>query len=62
VRDDGCGFDPARKAEGNGLESLRERARRLGGAVEIESMPGSGTTIALGMPLNEPRRWMRWRR
>ena len=60
VHDDGCGFDPARKAEGNGLESLRERARRLGGAVEIESMPGSGTTIALGMPLNEPRRWMRW--
>jgi signal transduction histidine kinase len=62
VRDDGCGFDPNREAEGNGLESLRERARHLGGVVEIESMPGSGTTMVLEIPLSKPRRWIRWRR
>jgi signal transduction histidine kinase len=60
VRDDGYGFDPTREVEGNGLESLRERARRLGGELGIESMAGSGTTIALEMPLNKPRRRIRW--
>ena len=60
VRDDGCGFDPAREPEGNGLESMRERARRLGGVVETESLPGNGTLIVLEIPLDKPRRWMRW--
>jgi len=60
VRDDGCGFDPAREAEGNGLDSMRERARRLGGVVEIESLPGDGTLMALEIPLDKPRRGLRW--
>jgi ligand-binding sensor domain-containing protein/signal transduction histidine kinase len=60
VRDDGRGFDPAREAEGNGLESMRERARRLGGVVEIESLPGDGTLMALEIPLDKPRRGLRW--
>lgn len=43
VEDDGKGFDPDRASPGNGLPNLRERARRLGGRLEIESRPGGGT-------------------
>ena len=49
IRDDGCGFDPAR-ADGPkdghfGLQGMRERIKRLGGRIEIKSTPGQGTVI-----------------
>ena len=47
VRDDGAGFDPTspRSPQSFGLQSMRERAESLGGDFELESAPGSGTTV-----------------
>jgi signal transduction histidine kinase len=39
VRDDGCGFTPD-TARGAGMPSMEARARRLGGALRVESVPG----------------------
>ncbi len=53
VRDDGAGFDPARselRARHLGLTSMEERARELGGRLEIRSAPGAGTTVRLEVP------------
>mgnify|MGYP000427402608 CR=1 FL=1 len=51
VRDDGRGFDPAAVDRRGrvGLVSMRERAERLGGTLRIESAPGAGTTVSLGV-------------
>lgn len=53
IGDDGVGFHLA-IAEGQdghyGLPGLRERARLLGGAMEIRSMPGEGTVLAFFLP------------
>jgi NarL family two-component system sensor histidine kinase YdfH len=56
VRDDGKGFDPevaAREVGHYGLIGLRERARLLGGKLEILSKPGKGTTLQLRIPQEE---------
>jgi len=46
ISDDGAGFDPTGAFPGHlGLKSMRERAERLGGTLEIESTPGEGTRI-----------------
>ena len=55
VSDAGCGFDAARvraadPEQGFGLRSIGERLRYLGGEIEIDSGPGSGTTVTLSMP------------
>ena len=53
VQDDGIGFDPAVLATGSGhygLVGLRERARLAGGAVEVTSTRGTGTTLRLCVP------------
>ena len=51
VDDDGRGFDPAlATGGGQGLRNLRERARELGGRAEIDSAPGSGTTVRVTIP------------
>lgn len=58
VEDDGLGFDPARvpSPEGGngrlGLVGIRERASMVGGSVEIESAPGSGTTLLVRIPVS----------
>ncbi len=52
VQDDGQGFDTAvQSAHGLGLASLRERALCVGGTAEILSRPGTGTTVAVALPL-----------
>ncbi|MEV0996313.1 sensor histidine kinase [Nonomuraea sp. NPDC050202] len=50
VRDDGTGFDPQRPADGFGLDGMRQRARSVGGTLDIESEPGQGTTVAAAVP------------
>jgi signal transduction histidine kinase len=51
LRDDGQGFDPHGSFPGHlGLRSMRERVSQLGGAFEIESAPGKGTTIHVRIP------------
>lgn len=47
VRDDGCGFDPQNTHMGLGLHSMRERAERLNGNLQIESAVGEGTCVSL---------------
>ena len=51
VRDDGVGFDPSAARMGAGLTNMRDRLEALGGALEIASMPGEGTTVAGRVPL-----------
>jgi PAS domain S-box-containing protein len=54
VSDDGAGFDPEGDFPGHlGLRSMRERAARLGGTLEIESAPGKGTRIRARIPLRD---------
>jgi signal transduction histidine kinase len=53
VSDDGIGFDPAGtdlRSRHLGLTSMEERARELGGRLEIRSRPGAGTTVRLEVP------------
>jgi signal transduction histidine kinase len=50
MSDDGAGFDPKR-TRGMGLLGMSERVKRLGGTLEIDSRPGSGTTIRAAIPL-----------
>jgi signal transduction histidine kinase len=50
VHDDGVGFDPHGaevRSRHLGLTSMEERARELGGRLEIRSAPGAGTTVVL---------------
>jgi len=57
IQDDGVGFEPSEaisrvyRTHGFGLFSIRERLDFLGGAVEIDSAPGRGTTVTLRAPL-----------
>jgi NarL family two-component system sensor histidine kinase YdfH len=54
VRDDGVGFDPAQVGAGHyGLIGLRERTRLIGGTLNIESVPGRGTTLKVCLPLEK---------
>ena len=62
VIDDGRGFDPAQKKNGApkpisdgrvgglGLDGMTERARLVGGDLQVESQPGRGTKIRLYIP------------
>jgi signal transduction histidine kinase len=54
VEDDGAGFDPegpqARRRLG--LISMRERAEAIGGALEVRSAPGAGTTVSMEIDLD----------
>jgi PAS domain S-box-containing protein len=52
VSDNGTGIaEPARKGNGIGLVSMRERATALGGHFKIAGVPGAGTTIEVTLPL-----------
>jgi two-component system NarL family sensor kinase len=57
VRDDGTGFDPARRetalAEGHvGLASSEQRVRSAGGELIVSSSPGTGTRVQAVLPPN----------
>jgi signal transduction histidine kinase/DNA-binding NarL/FixJ family response regulator len=56
VQDDGAGFDRDRVDEsgvshGLGLRGMSERARLLGGQLELDSTPGWGTRVRASVPL-----------
>ncbi len=51
VRDDGRGFDPAKAGSLSGLNNMTDRIGALGGEVDIESMPGAGTTVRGAIPV-----------
>lgn len=53
VDDDGVGFDPGDRelrSRHLGLTSMEERARALGGQLELSSAPGKGTRVRLEVP------------
>ncbi|WP_240975127.1 PAS domain-containing sensor histidine kinase [Paraburkholderia aromaticivorans] len=54
IEDDGRGteFDDKRRPCSFGLLGMRERARQLGGFVQIASAPGAGFRIAVHLPLS----------
>ncbi|MBI4776209.1 MAG: PAS domain S-box protein [Deltaproteobacteria bacterium] len=59
ITDCGQGFDPevldcSTRMKGFGLLSLRERARYVGGNLDIESAPGCGSRFTVRVPLNLP--------
>lgn len=49
VEDDGTGFDPARlkETDGIGWRSIPDRVRFLKGKIDVQSAPGSGTSILI---------------
>lgn len=51
LKDDGHGFDVAGADHGQGLESMRRRAEKLGGRVDVISQPGAGATVILTAPI-----------
>jgi signal transduction histidine kinase len=61
IQDDGSGFDPEQVLHSNserrawGLLGIQERVALVGGTCEIESYPGTGTTIKASVPLIEER-------
>jgi signal transduction histidine kinase len=52
IKDDGIGLDKAIPSEfGNGLVSMRNRMKELGGSFEIESKNGTEVTIKVRLSL-----------
>lgn len=49
IKDDGVGYIAGSNA-GYGLQNMRDRARLLNGALEINSVAGKGTTVTLEIP------------
>ena len=55
VADDGLGFDPGTASGGEGLDSLRRRARGLGATLDIDSRKGQGTKVTVRLRLARSR-------
>jgi hypothetical protein len=63
VQDSGAGFEPAAPAPGRadsgfGLGQVRERVAGVtggSGQVRVDSQPGQGTTVRIGLPLEQLR-------
>ncbi len=53
IADDGRGFEPTEQGSGYGLRNMRDRARLLGGQLEIQSELNEGTTILLTLSTEE---------
>ena len=59
LKDNGVGFDPEHfvgqisTEKGLGLASMNERAKMLGGSLEILSQKGIGTTITISVPIDK---------
>lgn len=53
IEDDGRGFDPRLPADGMGIAGMRERVHLLDGVFDLDSSPGAGTTIVVGLPVED---------
>ena len=54
ISDSGRGFDSGQEMDGYGLRNMRDRARLLGGSLEIQSDPRHGTVVTLIAPWEAP--------
>jgi signal transduction histidine kinase len=52
VSDDGRGFDPQSAETGIGRQSMGQRARELGGQLDVQSAPGEGARIRFSVPIS----------
>jgi len=52
VTDNGVGFDVSRHRKGVGITNIISRAELFNGTVEIQSAPGEGCTLSVGLPVN----------
>jgi signal transduction histidine kinase len=51
IVDNGSGFDPLRTPPGRGLDTMKARAARLAGTLDLHSSPGEGTTVKVAIHL-----------
>lgn len=51
ISDNGRGLKRVEDSQGFGIRSMAERARLLGGSLEISSQPGAGTTLVITTPV-----------
>ena len=51
VSDDGRGFDPQSAGTGIGRQSMGQRARELGGVLDVRSTPGEGASVRFSIPI-----------
>jgi signal transduction histidine kinase len=51
IADDGAGFDPALRTNGDGFDNMRDRLGAAGGTLAIDSRLGAGTTVAGWLPV-----------
>jgi len=54
IQDNGVGF-ACDDHDGYGLRNMRDRARLLGGQLEVTSASGQGTTLTLDIPWSDQR-------
>lgn len=52
IKDDGIGFNPAKKTGGIGLRNIQNRVNFYNGSVAVESSPGKGCTLTITIPLH----------
>jgi PAS domain S-box-containing protein len=50
IKDNGIGFDPRQSHTGIGLFNMYERTRFYNGSVDIQTAPGNGCIITVGIP------------
>ena len=55
ISDEGDGFDTGEATRGFGLVGMRERVELVGGTLEIQSEPGTGTRITATLPARHGR-------
>jgi PAS domain S-box-containing protein len=53
IKDDGIGFDPAKKHKGIGLNNISSRVKAFNGHMSIHSSPGNGCRLSIRVPFNE---------
>jgi signal transduction histidine kinase/ligand-binding sensor domain-containing protein len=55
ISDDGKGFNPNVGSTGNGLKNMRNRAKEIGGKLELKSNSGEGTNLILEVNITQVR-------
>ena len=53
IEDNGSGFETSKAANGNGLRNMRNRAEKMGAALDLQSAEGKGTTFKLFVKLTQ---------
>ena len=53
IIDDGKGFDTTAQRKTLGLLGMKERAIMIGGDLQLESLPGRGTTVTVTVPVQQ---------